>query len=132
MRRSAALRDAALRSVKSSAVSPPIRGEWGSPPRIIALVASDPDAADSRYGAGDIISVIFDRDTDTPAAATRVEIDRLLSFSQSLGRHYSGEWRDARTLRIRISRAADAATSSARPQARRSRMRTARTHARHA
>ena len=59
----------------------------------------------------------------------KAEIDRLLSFSQSLGRHYSGEWRDARTLRIRISRAADAATSSARPQARRSWMRTARTHA---
>ena len=132
VRRSATLRDAALRSIKSSAVSPPIRGEWGSPPRIIALVASDPDAADARYGAGDVISLIFDRETDTPAAGTRVEIDRLLSFSQALGRHYSGEWRDARTLRIHVTREADATRSSARPQARRSRMRTPRTrHATH-
>lgn len=83
VRREAALRDAGLTTVRSAAVSPPLSGDWGAPPRIAALVAADADDADTLYGGGDSIWLHFDKPTDQPAASSRVEIDRLLGFSQA-------------------------------------------------
>ena len=102
VRRGATLRDAQLRSIKSSAVSPPLVGDWGSPPRIVELSANDPASAHLGYGAGDTLTLRFDVPTDTPPAATRVEVDRLLAFSQHLGLDYTGAWQDASTLRLTV------------------------------
>ena len=114
VRRSATLRDAQLRSIKSSAVSPRLVGDWGSPPRIVELLANDPASAHLGYGAGDTLTLRFDVPTDTPPAATRVQVDRLLAFSQHLGLDYTGAWHDASTLRITI--VAPTTTTTASPE----------------
>ena len=58
----------------------------------------DPDNGDVACGTGDVLTIRFDRPTDAPPAASRVEIDRLLAFNQALGEHYTGAWADGATL----------------------------------
>lgn len=81
-RAAAALRDADQASVRTVVTSPPLTGSCGRPPQIAGFTASDPDDADAVCAAGDTLTLTFDRPTDQPPAATRVEVDRLLEFSQ--------------------------------------------------
>ncbi len=103
-RAGAALRDAAQTSVHTVTTSPPLTGSCGRPPQITAFVAADAADADAVCSDGDVLTLSFDRATDQPAARTRVEIDRLLAFSQALGHEYRGAWTDASTLAITIER----------------------------
>ena len=103
LRHEAALRDAAQVTRRSTATSPHLSGDCGKPPSIVLFEASDADDADAVCAAGDVLTLYFDVPTDVPPAATRVDIDRLLTFSQELGRSYSGAWStDATRLHITI------------------------------
>ena len=92
IRPSAALRTAAHSSRATSAASPVLTGDCGLPPQISAFEAADTDDGDAICAAGDTLTLRFDRPTTTPPASTRVEVDRLLTFSQALGIDYSGAW----------------------------------------
>ena len=98
----AALRDAAQTTVHTVTTSPALTGSCGRPPQIAAFIAADPDDADAVCSDGDVYTLHFDRATDQPPASSRVEIDRLLAFSQALGREYRGTWADASTLSITV------------------------------
>jgi hypothetical protein len=100
----AALRDAAQTSVHTVTTSPALSGSCGRPPQIAAFIAADPDDADAVCSDGDVYTLHFDRATDQPPASSRVEIDRLLAFSQAIGREYHGRWADASTLSITVVR----------------------------
>ena len=100
----AALRDAAQTSVHTVTTSPALTGSCGRPPQIAAFIAADPDDADAACSDGDVYTLHFDRATDQPPASSRVEIDRLLAFSQDIGREYRGTWADASTLSITVVR----------------------------
>ena len=102
IRPGAALRDASESSAKTSTTSPPLDGDCGLPPQIVAFEAVDADDGDVVCGMGDTVALRFDRPTDMPPARTRVEVDRLITFSQALGSAYTGSWTDSTTLTITI------------------------------
>lgn len=84
-----------------------LTGNWGLRlPAIISFVAADPDGHDSVYGAGDTLTMLFDRDTDTATLGFRVvtksTVDNLFLFSRVLGADYQGQWTDVRTFVITI------------------------------
>jgi hypothetical protein len=75
----------------------------GSAPGIAAAVADDPDDEDTSLGEGDTLTVVFDVPTNKPPARTRAEIDGFIDFGgKPPGKRYRGEWRDDRTLVVKI------------------------------
>lgn len=66
------------------------------PPKLTSIVAS------IGYEIGSTIDVVYDKDTDTPDASTKELVDRLLTFQDPIGAHYTGAWTNKRTLRITI------------------------------
>ncbi|KAH3742736.1 calcium-binding protein [Pelomyxa schiedti] len=72
-------------------------------PQIISFVAKDPDNADALYGVNDVVTIVFDMETNTPAVSTTAEISSLLSFSACLGAQLVGSWKNASTLQIEIT-----------------------------
>jgi hypothetical protein len=74
-----------------------------SGPAIVSLAADDPDNGDAIYSNGDRLKMIFDEDTNQPAAATKSEIDGLLEFNAGIGMDYYGSWPNAQTLEIIIT-----------------------------
>ena len=67
----------------------------------IGLVADDPDAGDTSYGVGDTLTITLTARTNRGAYAGGKDfVDSLFAFSATLGRDYTGEWRDASTVTI--------------------------------
>ncbi|MEX2193597.1 MAG: LamG domain-containing protein, partial [Nitrosarchaeum sp.] len=106
----AKLKDAAGTSFSSISISPPLQGTFGlSPgPSIKSLVADDPDSLDSVYSNGDVINLRFSEPTNkkdpTPGdGLTRQDLDKLFTFTQSIGDGYSGNWIDSINLQIIIN-----------------------------
>ena len=77
-------------------------------PEITNVVADDPDNADQVYGSGDTITITFNVDTDQPPVTSKDDLDRIFIFDPPLGTDYSGEWLNAKTLRITINAIDDA------------------------
>eukprot|EP00163_Fabomonas_tropica_P034660 TRINITY_DN96_c0_g1_i7.p1 TRINITY_DN96_c0_g1~~TRINITY_DN96_c0_g1_i7.p1 ORF type:complete len:4713 (-),score=554.72 TRINITY_DN96_c0_g1_i7:428-12508(-) len=65
-------------------------GSWGylDAPVLISACAGDPDNKDAVYGDGDVIRLLYDRDTNQPSGSP----SSLFSFSESLGNVVSGTW----------------------------------------
>jgi hypothetical protein len=62
----------------ASSASGTVTGDWGiRVPRIASVMADDPDGGDSVLSADDTLTIIFDIDTNQPAAAMKAEIDGL-------------------------------------------------------
>jgi len=64
-------------------------------PIITLLVADDPDDLNDIYSIFDTITITFDSDTNTPGGTDvqrKPTIDDMFTFSESLGRAYSGKW----------------------------------------
>jgi len=74
-------------------------------PRIIALVASDPDNLDDIYSIDDTITITFDSDTNESGGTgnqQRTAVDDLFTFTESLGDQYRGQWTTPYTFTITI------------------------------
>ena len=71
-------------------------------PQILRVEASDPDNVDDVYGADDLITIFFDRNTDQPTVDTRVAIDGIFVFYPPLGAVYTGMWITPSVLQITI------------------------------
>ncbi|XP_002741598.1 uncharacterized protein LOC100369441 [Saccoglossus kowalevskii] len=74
----------------------------GEIPQVISVTASDPDNLDMNYSDGDVISIVFDKDTDMPAVTERADLDKIFMFDPSLGTDYSGMWKSSQDLEITI------------------------------
>ncbi len=64
-------------------------------PIITSIIADDPDDLDDVYSREDRITITFDSDTNTPGGdkvQRKSTIDDMFTFSESLGRAYSGKW----------------------------------------
>lgn len=99
------LRNQALTSSASTAISPPLSGDFGKKagPAIISLIAHDPkNTPVPGLDNDDTITVIFSEKTNQPAVATKSNIDALFSFSQSIGDDYTGVWTSTGDLVITI------------------------------
>ena len=101
------LRDAAGTSLASQSISPPLKGTFGEKPgpSIKSLVVQDPDDSDSVYSVGDVFSLRFSEPTNQDVNAgtlTRNDLDKLFTFTQSIGDNYSGVWSDSMTVEITI------------------------------
>lgn len=72
-------------------------------PKLISVVANDPDNGDTVFGNGDHITLTFDMDTNGPSVKSKLDIDTLLLFSSSIGSNYNGSWLDSRTIQILIT-----------------------------
>jgi len=75
-------------------------------PNILEFVGADPDGTIdgefAGYSNGDTLSIKFDKPTNRPSAANKVEIDDLLDFSASIGQNYVGSWRSPTNLVLTI------------------------------
>ncbi|HSA98338.1 MAG TPA: hypothetical protein VLF17_04595 [Candidatus Nitrosotenuis sp.] len=98
------LKNAAGTSLASTFTSPVLSGSFGnkSGPSIISFVADDPDNSDSVFSNGDTLTIRFDESTNQPSVATKADIDRLFTFSQSIGDDYTGAWVQPNTMTITI------------------------------
>lgn len=75
-------------------------------PKINSVVVDDPDDLDDVYFTDDIITIIFDSDTNTPGGTgpqTRTAVDDLFTFSESIGQAYNGQWSAPDTFIITIN-----------------------------
>ena len=95
----------------STDTSPPLAGDWGdvAPPSLDDVAADDADDLDDMRGAGDTITLEFDRDTNesVSGAKTGLEMDALFSLSggHSFGGtsdSYALSWPDPRTLVVTV------------------------------
>ena len=71
-------------------------------PDITRVVADDPDDMDTEYGAGDTITIIFNRATNQPQAATKADLDFIFVFDPQLGTDYTGTWLSPSELQITV------------------------------
>lgn len=74
-------------------------------PRIIGLIANDPNNGDDVYDTGDTITILFDSDTNMPGANETIrmpQIEHLFTFSESFGTAATGEWVNASTFVITV------------------------------
>ena len=86
-----------------------LEGSFGSlaAPAIISFDLEDVDNADTVFGDGDTLTIVFDRRTDRGGAqaATRgaeAFVDSLFTFSHPIGDRFSGEWRDTSIFTVTI------------------------------
>eukprot|EP00163_Fabomonas_tropica_P026558 TRINITY_DN4929_c0_g1_i1.p1 TRINITY_DN4929_c0_g1~~TRINITY_DN4929_c0_g1_i1.p1 ORF type:complete len:2752 (-),score=612.36 TRINITY_DN4929_c0_g1_i1:92-8347(-) len=79
-----------------------LTGDWGqkAAPVLLSAVASDPDNADSIFSPGDVITLSFDGDTNTPSLANP---GAVFTFSSSIGSNYSATWVEGSKRDIRIT-----------------------------
>ena len=89
-----------------NAISPFLTGDFGpSPITIISFTAKDPTDLNDVYSVGDQLTIIFSQATDRaglPITLTKMQVDSLLNFSQSLGEQYVGNWTTASQLVITV------------------------------
>eukprot|EP00163_Fabomonas_tropica_P011415 TRINITY_DN220_c0_g1_i1.p1 TRINITY_DN220_c0_g1~~TRINITY_DN220_c0_g1_i1.p1 ORF type:complete len:1921 (+),score=416.50 TRINITY_DN220_c0_g1_i1:286-5763(+) len=79
-------------------------------PKIVSVVAADPDNGDAIFSTGDVITITFDVPTTAVPVAKKTDIDALFTFGRDLGTGYIGGWNSANTtITILIT---DATTSS--------------------
>ena len=101
---SAELRNFPRTSSSAELSSPILSGDFGpSPIRILSIVAADSLDLDDVFGIGDTLTITFSEATNKaqlPDVLTKAHIDLVLSFSQSLGADYSGEWKTNSVLVI--------------------------------
>lgn len=86
-----------------------LTGSFGSldAPLITELTLEDMDNADTVYGEGDTITMLFDRATDRGGMGAALKgseafVDTLFKFSHALGSRYSGEWKDASSFVVSL------------------------------
>ncbi len=80
-------------------------------PIITSLVVDDPDDLDDTYSSGDIITILFDSDTNMPSGQgklTEKDVLDLFTFTESLGKIDEGEWVTADKFMITIKDAKNA------------------------
>jgi hypothetical protein len=101
---SADLRNFPRTSSSAELFSPILSGDFGpSPIRILSIVAADSLDLDDVFGVGDTLTITFSEATNKaqlPDVLTKEHIDLVLSFSQSLGADYTGEWKTNSVLVI--------------------------------
>merc|ERR1711881_66036 len=76
-----------------------LSGTWGdhSAPVIVSCNASDAGNQEG-IGNGDVITVVFDQDTNSPAMTTKADVDAVFAFTDpvgsvvSLGANYTGAY----------------------------------------
>ena len=83
-----------------------VSGSWGDfpAPTITQALAQDAagNAATPGLSALDTLTLTFDIDTNTPAAATHAELMALLTFSSPIGEELQGYWNGTRRLVITV------------------------------
>ena len=62
---------------------------------------------DELFNNGDKLTIVFDRDTDTPIVNAKADIDLIFNFNPSLGNNYGGEWITPSMLQITIITGSD-------------------------
>jgi hypothetical protein len=63
------------------------------PPAVVALTIADiVDNGDACFGAGDVLTVRFNLETNAPSLSDRAQIDAALAFSVPIGTAYNGTW----------------------------------------
>eukprot|EP00163_Fabomonas_tropica_P010306 TRINITY_DN2040_c0_g1_i1.p1 TRINITY_DN2040_c0_g1~~TRINITY_DN2040_c0_g1_i1.p1 ORF type:complete len:6542 (+),score=1422.00 TRINITY_DN2040_c0_g1_i1:1620-21245(+) len=100
---SGALRNAADNSLPSTAnatFTP--TSTWGleQPPRLVSVVADDPDDLDSTYGPGDLLTVTFDKPGNKPDISTMSKLQTFVTFTYQAspvlwGINITGSWNAA-------------------------------------
>merc|ERR1712054_670859 len=97
------LQSADLSSVHSTS-SDVLIGSWGdhSAPEIVSVTASEGGVSESGIGAGDTITIVFDKQTTLQAVDTKIGVDELFMFSSYLGDDYSGVWTSYTTVKITL------------------------------
>ena len=96
---------------------PPVaHGELGAvdAPVLLSFTAKDPTNGDEVYGAGDELTVVFDRalDWNETYALDRHAVDALFAFSTPLGAAYRGTWNETSAFTITIDDASGAGSFS--------------------
>lgn len=75
-------------------------------PLVLSVIADDPDNGDTVLSAGDTVTITFDRDTSANGGIgvnqTKVQVDSLFIFSDSLGADYDGLWSSASVFVITV------------------------------
>ena len=107
------LQSADLSSVHSTSTDV-VAGSWGdhTAPEILSVTASEGgSASESGLGDGDIITVVFDKQTTLNAVDTKIGVDDLFAFSAQIGDDYTAEWTSYTTVRITIVDATHAAAA---------------------
>ncbi|MFC1671673.1 hypothetical protein ACFL01_00920 [Planctomycetota bacterium] len=83
-----------------------VMGDWGTTagtPRVVSVIADDPDDLDTVLSSGDRLTITFDTNTNQPMITTMTMLDDLVDFGgKVLGTYYMAWWMDARTLEIEI------------------------------
>ena len=107
------LQSADLSSVHSTSTDV-VAGSWGdhTAPEILSVTASEGgSASESGLGDGDIITVVFDKQTTLNAIDTKIGVDDLFAFAAQIGDDYTAEWTSYTTVRITIVDATHAAAA---------------------
>jgi len=77
-----------------------------SGPIIKSFKVSDPDRSDPKFSRGDVLTIKFSPATNQPGASKKLlekgDIDRMFSFSQSIGSNYTGRWVNPSTFMLSI------------------------------
>nr|XP_032807423.1 uncharacterized protein LOC116941002 [Petromyzon marinus] len=77
-------------------------------PKVTKIDVNDaPIPVKDFFSRGDIITIEFDRDTDTPLVSTRKELDKVVNFSTVIGKDYIGQWLNKKVLQIKIKDSID-------------------------
>lgn len=95
----------------ASDVPPTVGGQLGNlgTPAIVQFFVDDPNNGDTRYGEGDVLTIVLDRPVDrTDVFGDRESVDRLFGFTTPLGDSYRGQWNDTSTFVILVEDATDA------------------------
>eukprot|EP00163_Fabomonas_tropica_P003432 TRINITY_DN1292_c1_g1_i9.p1 TRINITY_DN1292_c1_g1~~TRINITY_DN1292_c1_g1_i9.p1 ORF type:complete len:504 (+),score=67.08 TRINITY_DN1292_c1_g1_i9:470-1981(+) len=82
-----------------------LQGDWGqhsSGPALLGAVAKDPTNANTGYGLGDTLTIMFNEPTSQPPVATKADINGLFQFSESFG-DYTGTWTNSTALTITVT-----------------------------
>merc|ERR1711865_398596 len=105
------LQSADLSSVHSTSTDVLI-GTWGdhTAPEILSVTAAEGGASEAGIGDGDIITVVFDKQTTLNAVDTKIGVDDLFHFSSYIGDDYTAVWTSYTTVKITIVDATHAAT----------------------
>jgi hypothetical protein len=109
---SASLQSADLSSPSSGSNST-LSGSWGfqDAPFFLSITATDSGSSPG-LNDNDTVTILFNKDTNTPAVHTKTLVDSVLSFSASLGIDYSATWISLTTLQIRLTNTSGAAPAS--------------------
>ena len=79
-----------------------VEGDDSITPQIIGVLAGNPPG-DSTYGKGDTVTIYFDSLTNKPPVSTKADLDKILTFTPSLGKDYMGVWlSDGSSLQITV------------------------------